>query len=100
MADREVFRPHESGCTVTVEVVPGAKRTEISGVNPWRTSLGVRVAAPASEGEANDALIEFLASRLCVPRGSIRIVRGQRSRLKTVFLPVSPEAAKSLLGGG
>jgi len=100
MARKEVFRPHGSGCAVTVEAVPGAKRTELSGINEWRASLGIRLAAPASEGEANEALVEFLASILSVPSGSIRIIRGQRSRLKVVLLPVPPEIARAKLGGG
>jgi len=100
MVRKEVFRQHGSGCEVTVEAVPGAKRTELSGINEWRSSLGIRLAAPASEGMANEALVEFLASILSVPSGSVRIIRGQRSRLKTVVLPVSPEVARSKLGDG
>jgi len=100
MARKEVFRQHGSGCSVTVEAVPGAKRTELSGINEWRSSLGVRLAAPASEGEANEALVEFLASILSVPSGTVKIIRGQRSRLKVVLLPVPPDVARSKLGGG
>jgi uncharacterized protein YggU (UPF0235/DUF167 family) len=40
--------------------------------------------APAIEGAANTALIEFLADRLGVARSAIRIAAGQRARSKVV----------------
>jgi uncharacterized protein YggU (UPF0235/DUF167 family) len=40
--------------------------------------------APPVDGAANDALVEFLASALHVPRSAIRIVSGQTSRSKVV----------------
>jgi hypothetical protein len=46
--------------------------------------LLVRLAAPPVEGAANDALIEFLAGRLAVPRRAVRIVSGERGRQKRI----------------
>jgi uncharacterized protein YggU (UPF0235/DUF167 family) len=42
------------------------------------------VAAPAVEGRANEALRRLLAKQLRVPRSSVTIVRGHRSRDKVV----------------
>ena len=36
----------------------------------------------ALEGRANDALIEFLAQLLKTPKGAVRILSGERSRVK------------------
>jgi uncharacterized protein (TIGR00251 family) len=44
----------------------------------------VRLAAPPVEGAANEALIDFLADHYHVPRRSIRIVSGERSRVKRI----------------
>ena len=65
-------------------MIPRAKKTEAAGERGG--ALVVRVAAPPVEGAANDALIEFLASSLGVPRRAIRIVSGERGRLKRVAI--------------
>jgi uncharacterized protein (TIGR00251 family) len=67
-----------------LHVQPGAKRTEFAGKHGER--LKIRLAAPAHEGRANEALIEFLAGYYGVPRRSVRIVSGLRSRQKRVAI--------------
>jgi len=55
--------------------------------------LKVRVAAPAVEGAANNALIRLLADELGVARRDVRIVAGAMSRQKLVVVEgVDPEA--------
>ncbi len=46
--------------------------------------LAVRVTAPPVDGQANAALERVLAKALGVPRTSVAVVRGARSREKTV----------------
>jgi uncharacterized protein (TIGR00251 family) len=86
------------GCTIKVEVSPGAKRTEVGAVNRWRGTLQVRVAAEPKQGKANDELMEFLSERLSVEPSAIRIVKGARSRKKTVFVRLPAEETKKRLG--
>lgn len=71
---------------LTVEVKPGASATEVVS---WRDAgtVIVRIAAPATEGRANRALIDFFAKQLRVPKTHIEIKRGQGSRVKHVALP-------------
>ena len=57
-----------------LHVQPGAKRSEFAGKHGGRMKL--RLAAPAVEGKANDALIEFLADYFRVPQRNVRIVVG------------------------
>jgi len=81
---------------IIVRVIPRAKKTEISGERDG--ALVVRVAAPPVEGAANDALIEFFSSRLRVPRRAIRIVSGERGRLKRLAIEgVTAEEVRSLI---
>jgi uncharacterized protein len=81
---------------IIVRVIPRAKKTEISGERDG--ALVVRVAAPPVEGAANDALIEFFSSRLRVPRRAIRIVSGERGRLKRLAIEgVTAEDVRSLI---
>lgn len=65
-----------------LHVQPGAKRSEFAGEHGGRMKL--RLAAPAVEGKANEALVEFLADYFGVPRRSVRIVSGLKSRQKRV----------------
>jgi len=48
--------------------------------------LKVRVAAPAVEGAANNALIRLLAEELGIARRDVRIVAGASSRQKLVVV--------------
>lgn len=44
----------------------------------------MRVSSPPLEGAANDRLIRLLAEVMAVPRGSIALTRGSKSRDKEV----------------
>ncbi|GAC1627808.1 MAG: hypothetical protein NVS4B2_08310 [Chloroflexota bacterium] len=58
----------------------------------------VRIAAPASEGQANKALIRFLARCLGLSASHIRIVHGGASRHKVVEIDgLDHEAIASIL---
>lgn len=70
------------GVTIAVHAQPGAKHSDIAGLHGER--LKVRVAAPPVEGKANEALIEFIAERLGVPRSRVRVIRGEHSRMKLI----------------
>ena len=67
-----------------LHVQPGAKRTEVVGMHGER--IKIRLAAPATEGRANAALIEFLAEAFGVARRDIRILSGMKSRDKRVVI--------------
>ena len=75
--------------TLQVHAQPGAKRTEVVGVHG--SALKIRLAAPAVEGRANDALIVFLAASFDVPRRNVTLIRSEAGRRKTVRI-VSPVA--------
>ena len=75
--------------TLEIHCQPGAKRTEVAGV--YGEALRIRVAAPAVEGNANAALIAFLAEAFGVPQRAVTVVRGDTARRKIVRV-ASPEA--------
>ena len=70
--------------TLELYVQPGARKSEFAGEHGGRTKI--RLAAPPVEGRANEALIEFLARHYGVPRRSVRITAGLKSRLKRVTI--------------
>lgn len=65
-----------------VRLTPRGGADRIEGVVEGR--LRARVAAPAVEGAANDALVRLLARELDLPRGDVRIVAGATGRSKIV----------------
>jgi len=82
--------------TFTVRVQPRASRDEVSGV--VEGALKIRLRAPAVENRANEALREFLAVLLKRPKSAVRILAGERSRLKRVeILGVTAADIEALL---
>ena len=66
--------------TLKVRVIPNARRTEFSGYRD--NELVLRVNAPAVDGKANKALVDFVSEYLGVPRSAVVLLRGERSRHK------------------
>jgi uncharacterized protein len=65
-----------------LHVQPGASRSEFAGRHGER--IKVRLAARAIDGKANEALIAFLSHHFNVPKRSVRILSGLKSRQKKV----------------
>jgi len=71
------------GAAFTVRVVTRAQRDEIVGIQDDNT-IKIRLTAAPSDGQANDALIKFLAQRLIVEESAIEIVAGKDKRDKWI----------------
>jgi uncharacterized protein (TIGR00251 family) len=65
-----------------VRVQPRASKDEVTG--EMGGALKVRLRAPAMEGRANEALVEFLAEVLKTSRSAVSILSGERSRVKRI----------------
>ena len=80
-------------------VQPRASRTRVVGEHGGRLKL--QLAAPPVDGEANAALVEFLARLLGVRKADVVIVQGESGRRKTVRVAaVSAAAAVAALEAG
>jgi len=68
---------------LTVHTKPNAR---VSKIDKWidETTVVVSVAAPAKEGRANRALIEFFAEHFGVAKSHVVLVRGTTTRIKHV----------------
>ena len=74
--------PAPASCTLAIKAIPGAPRNEVCG---WLgEAVKVKIHAPPLEGRANEALIEFLAETLDLPRRAVTLVRGDTARQKIV----------------
>lgn len=68
-----------------ITVKPGTSQEKV--VKNQDGSLTVYLRAKPHDGEANSALIKALSKHFHVPKTSIEITRGHKSRQKTVSLP-------------
>jgi uncharacterized protein len=91
-------RDEAGGVVLEVLVQPRASRTKVVGEHDGR--LKIQLAAPPVDGEANAALVEFLAGELGVRKADVAIVRGDTGRRKTVRVAgVTAAGAVAALGG-
>jgi uncharacterized protein len=91
-------RDVSGGAELEVLVQPRASRTRAVGEHDGR--LKVQLAAPPVDGEANAALVAFLADALAVRKADVVLVRGDTGRRKTVRVAgVSAAAVVSRLIG-
>ena len=82
-----------AGVTLAVRLTPKGGRDAIDGVEQMadgRAVLKVRVAAPPSEGEANDALVRLLAKTLDVPPRDVTLAAGATARVKQLTVAGDP----------
>lgn len=84
---------------LAVKVTPNAKRSEVIG---WIASgeaggcgeaLRIKLKAPPVDGKANKELIAFLAKTFGLPKTAVTIVRGEKSRVKSLEIAGLSEEA-------
>jgi uncharacterized protein (TIGR00251 family) len=80
---------------LSVLVQPRASRNAIVG---WHgEALKVALCAPPVDGEANAALLAFLAQALGLKKAQVRLVQGHSSRRKGVDLDLDEAAFRAAL---
>lgn len=72
------------GRALILELTVQPRASASSFVGPHGDRLRVRVRSPPVDGQANRCLLEFLAASFLTPRSRISLIRGARSRHKTV----------------
>ena len=82
--------------TIDVKVLPRSSKDEIVGKKDG--VYKIKLTAPAIEGKANKALLKLLAKKLGLPKREIRIISGERSRMKSIRINrLTFEQVKKLL---
>lgn len=86
-----VARDKGGAVTITVHAKPGSKHSAITEVSG--EAVGVAIAAPPTDGEANTELIRYLAEVLELKKSHISLDKGSRSRDKLIRVDssLSPE---------
>ena len=76
------IRETSAGLEIRIHVLSRAKRNEISGT--YNGALKINTTAPPVDDAANKAVIEYLSKLFGIPKSSIRILAGTKSRDKTL----------------
>ncbi|XP_072291450.1 UPF0235 protein C15orf40 homolog [Eucyclogobius newberryi] len=79
-----VTRDKSGAVTVSVHAKPGAKLSAITEVSA--EAVGVAIAAPPTDGEANAELVRFLSQVLGLKKSQVALDKGSRSRDKVIKL--------------
>lgn len=80
----QIIRPTPEGAVIAVHVQPKASRTACAGLHGH--AVKIRVAAPPSDGAANEELCRFLAKVCGVSPSAVAILSGAGSRQKRVLV--------------
>ena len=73
----------KNSCTIQIRVQPNAKHEGWAGM--WdETHYKIALRAPAVDGKANAALIQFLANETNLPKNAFTILHGSNNRSKVV----------------
>ena len=81
-----------------VHAQPGARRTEVQGLHAG--AIKIKLQARPVEGAANEALLQFLAEALRVPRRRCVLTSGETSRQKRIRIEAPDRAlAERVLSG-
>lgn len=98
------IRQTAKGVVINVRLTPRSAADAIVGVVESLGGLGgeavlkARVRAVPEDGRANTALETLIAQWLGVPRSSVRVVRGGKSRIKQVSIDGDGVALSALIG--
>ncbi|KAL1539029.1 UPF0235 protein C15orf40 [Salvia divinorum] len=73
-----------SSVAISVHAKPGSRLATITDMND--DAVGVQIDAPAKDGEANAALLDFISSVIGVKKRQVSIGSGSKSRDKIVMV--------------
>ena len=81
-----------NGVAFRVKVVPNSSASKLVEVN--EEFVKIKLNSPPIEGRANKEVILLLSKILGVPKTSIELVSGDKSKLKTLNVPLSEEQVR------
>ncbi len=82
------------GLIVGLRISPNAKKNEIIKDGDL---IKIKITAQPIDGKANKTLIEFLSKKFKIPKTSIKIVKGETSKEKSVLFITGNEELIKLL---
>lgn len=77
----------DGNIVIKIHAKPGAKQNVITDVSD--EAIGVQIAAPPVDGEANTELTKFISKVLRLRKSDVSVDRGSKSREKTILVDKS-----------
>ncbi len=90
-----IWTASDGSTRLLVRAQPGASRAGLAGL--WNEHLKVAVRAPADEGRANEELVRTLSEALALRPKEVRLVRGEKARVKEFEIALEPEELRRRL---
>jgi hypothetical protein len=87
------LRPTDKGIIILVKVIPGSSKSELSDIIDG--VLKIKLNSPPIEGKANSECIKILSKFLNIPKSSIEIINGAKSKNKSVLIKCTEEYLKT-----
>ena len=73
---------------IEVRVKPNSKKEGVARIDEG--VYEVRVSVPPEKGRANERVLDLLSKHLRVRKSSLRIVKGERARVKVIEIEGTP----------
>lgn len=83
-----MIKETKDGLIVNIKISPNSKKNEIINEGDFTK---IKITAQPIDGKANKALIEFLSKNFKMPKTSIKILKGETSKEKTVLFETKDE---------
>lgn len=77
-----MIKETKDGLIVNIKISPNSKKNEIINEGDFTK---IKITAQPIDGKANKALIEFLSRNFKIPKTSIKILKGETSKEKTIL---------------
>ena len=78
----------EYGIVLSIKVIPNSSKNELTKAE---TGLRLKITAPPVDNKANKFVVAYLSKLFKVPKTSIKILRGDTSREKSLLFEVNQE---------
>lgn len=89
-----MLKETKDGLVASIRISPNAKKNEIIKEGEI---VKIKITAQPIDGKANKALVEFLSKNFKIPKTSIKILKGETSKDKTIlFMTDNAEKVKNL----
>lgn len=89
-----MLKQTSDGIIINIKISPNSKKNEI--INEGEI-IKIKITAQPIDGKANKALIEFLSKNFKIPKTSIKILKGETSKEKTILFQTQDEEKLKLL---
>ncbi len=96
---RKAIKEEKDGVVIEIEVSPNSKEERVKSYNQWRNRIVVAMKEKPEKFKVNREIIAFFSSLFDVPQERVKIIGGEKSRQKTIFIRgVNKNEAEQIIG--